>query len=285
VAIALALVGACRDRPTDHIVDRPGGDGRSPKVASRRDAPTYEAFPTLGAALAAIVPADTRVVGLGELHQRLDRPASRSALATFTVDGLPALAPRLSDLVVETWLVDAGCGSGAAAATSRLEATMQRPATTKSEIAELADAARRAGVQPLAMTLTCADYGKVAPAGGEVDAEAMLTLTTRELTRLATAAVTRRDGEPGRRPLVALYGGALHNDRFPEAGVAEWSYAATLDRATDGRFVEIDLIAPALAESDKAAQRQPWFALIRREPTAFKVWRRGERSFVVILPG
>ena len=39
-----------------------------------------------------------------------------------------------------------------------------------------------------------------------------------------------RDKEPTHRPWIAVYGGALHNDRFPEPGVAEWSYAAAIDK-------------------------------------------------------
>jgi hypothetical protein len=255
-------------------------------TATPRDGgpPPVRSFPALGAALAAIVPDDARVVGFGELHQRLDRPQARSALAVFTAEGLPALAPRLSDLVVETWLVDPKCGASAREATTRLETTMQRPATTKSEIAQLADAARAAGIQPHAMTLACTDYATIAPAGGEVDPVAMLTLTTRELGRVAASAVSHRDGEPGHRPLIALYGGALHNDRFPDAGVAEWSYAAAIDRATGGHFVEIDLIVPEFADGDQVAARQPWFPLLAEPATTVRVWQRGERSFVVVLP-
>jgi hypothetical protein len=84
-----------------------------------------------------------------------------------------------------------------------------------------------------------------------------------------------------------VYGGALHNDRFPDAAVAEWSYAAAVDRATGDRFVEIDVIVPELAEADPASRRQPWFALAGapRDPhNPVVVWQRGERSFVVVLP-
>ena len=79
----------------------------------------------------------------------------------------------------------------------------------------------------------------------------MLDLTTRELGRIATEAVAHRDATA--RPWIAVYGGALHNDRFPEPGVEDWSYAEGVDDATHGHFVEIDLIVPELAEDDKAS--------------------------------
>ena len=280
--------------------------------AALAEVPPHRAYPDLGAALVATIPADARVLGFGELHARTDR-RSRSAgggapdgsaggagvlprgidrapvtssLAHFT-KALPAFADRLSDLVIETWLVDPACGKTAVQATAKVETTVKRPEETKSEIAQLADAARAAHVQPHAMTLTCTDYAAIAPAQGEVDPVAMLTLTTRELTRIATSAVVHRDKEPSHRPWIAVYGGALHNDRFPDQAVAEWSYAAEVDRVTGGRFVEIDVIVPELAEADPVMQRQPWFPLTRaaRDPQSpVVVWKRGERSFVVLLP-
>lgn len=244
------------------------------------------AYPDLATALVATIPPDARVIGFGELHARRDRPAATSTLAAFT-RALPALADRLSDLVLETWLVDPGCGAPAVDATARIETAVERPAATRSEIARLADAARAARIQPHAMTLHCADYAAVAPAGGEVDAAAMLSLTTGELRRIVTGAVAHRDTQPGHRPWIAVYGGALHNNRFPEAGIAEWSYAADADRATGGHFVEIDLVVPELAAASPAARREPWFPLAGapRDPERpVVVWTRGERSFVVILP-
>jgi len=248
--------------------------------------PAHQAYPDLGAALVAIVPADARVVGFGELHARTDRAQVASSLASFT-QALPAIADKLSDLVIETWLVDPTCGKPAVQATAKVEATMKRPEETKSEIAQLADAARAAHIQPHAMTLTCTDYAAITPADHEVDPAAILTLTTRELTRIATSAVLHRDREPGHRPWIAVYGGALHNDRFPDKAVAEWSYAAEVDRTTGGHFVEIDVIVPELAVADPLMQRQPWLPLARaaRDPrNPILVWKRGERSFVVLLP-
>jgi hypothetical protein len=241
-------------------------------------------YADLSAALAAIIPQDARVLGFGELHQRTDRAQVRSTLARFTSEALPALQDRLSDLVVETWIVDPGCGSAAQEATAKVEITMRRPQQTKSEIGELADAARKAGVQPHAMHVTCDDYARIAPPGKEVQPEAMLTLTTHELGRIAAEAVTKPSGGSAHRPMIAVYGGALHNDRFPDQGVADWSYAKLLDDATAGHFVEIDLVVPELAAADPAAAKQPWFSLVTAADSTVHVWKRGERSFVVVLP-
>ncbi len=239
-------------------------------------------YADLAAALVAIIPAEARVVGFGELHNRVDRAAVRSALARFT-DALPRFGDKLSDLIVETWIVDPNCGKTAVAATQKMETEVKRPEATKSEIALLADAAKAAKIQPHAMTLSCADYKLVAPETGAPDPLAMLTLTTRELARIATSAVTHRNKQASHRPWIVVYGGALHNDRFPSTGVAEWSYAPIADKVTQDHFVEIDLIVPELAEPDQTSQRQPWFPLVAAA-TKITVWKRGERSFVVLLP-
>ena len=241
-------------------------------------------FDDLGAALRATIPDGARVIGFGELHARTDRANVKSSLAHFTSEGLPAIADKLSDLAVETWLVDPSCGAPAQEATERLTTAMRRPAATKNEIAQLAEAARGAGIQPHAMHLGCDDYSRIAPAGGEVQPEAMLTLTTRELGRIADEAVAHRDAEAGKRPWIAVYGGALHNDLFPDPSVAEWSYAAEVDRTTKQHFVEIDLIVPEFADGDPVSEKQAWYALTRAGDGKVHVWKRGERSFVIVLP-
>jgi hypothetical protein len=289
--LLLAAVVCCstcsgdRERPTPRTPEREARpvDAAPARVAA--DAvllPEHTRFADLASALKAIIPADARVVGFGELHARVDRATVRSSLAAFT-EALPSFGEQVSDLVVETWVVDPKCGKTAVKATQKIEADVKRPEATKSEIALLADAAKAAKIQPHAMTLSCADYKSLAPDKGPPDPVAMLTLTTKELARIAKSAIAYRDKQPEHRPWIAVYGGALHNDRFPEAAVAEWSYAAIVDKASADHFVEIDVIVPEFAEPDPTSQKQPWFPLVASADQVL-VWSRGERSFVVILP-
>ena len=122
-----------------------------------------DSYPDLGVGAQGDHPADARVVGFGELHARTDRAQVQSALARFTADALPAIEDKLSDLIVETWIVDPKCGQAAKTATAKVEITVRRPQETKSEIALLADAARAAKIQPHAMRINCDDYEKIAP--------------------------------------------------------------------------------------------------------------------------
>ena len=243
-----------------------------------------ETFPDLPTALKASIPADARVVGFGELHVRTDRKQVTSTLARFTADALPAIADQVSDLIVETWIADPKCGQQATTATAKVEMTVRRPQETKSEIALLAEAAKAAKIQPHAMKLSCADYDKFAPKDGEVDPGILLTLTTKELGRIAGEAVVHRDKKADKRPWIALYGGAIHNDRFPVAGVEDWSYAAQVDTVTKNHFVEIDLIVPEIAELEESWRKQPWFGLVVNADDKVHVFKRGDRSFVFVLP-
>lgn len=246
----LVLVGAC------------GGAGAPKDLAS---------------AIASVVPDDARVVGIGELHTRRDGPVVGSALAAFT-KALPALADHVSDLVVETWVPQNCTGGIAEAATARIEKTVMRREETKTEIGDLANTARSLGIQPRAMKIPCEDYEKLAPANGEPDPAVLLTFTTQELTRVAKEAVAK---PANARPWVVVYGGALHNDRFPAKGVEEWSYVSAVEQV--GKVVEIDVVVPELAEADPASRSQPWFSLVK-DRHDIAIWKRGERSFVIVLP-
>jgi hypothetical protein len=246
--------------------------------------PPHHNAPDLAAAIRELVTPDVRVLGVGEIHQRVDRPsAARSALARFTDDVLPVVAGRASDLVIETWQPDKNCGGKAEAATAQVEATMQRPASTKSELATLVEHARAAKIQPHPMRLTCDDWTTVAPPGQEIDYAAMLAIVTRELGRIATAA-----SEHSPTKLVITYGGAMHNDLFPNAGLEDWSFAVGpegVDAATDHHYLELDLYVPEYAAEDKFSQAEPWFPLLAQTgPDHVVVIERGPRSFVVLLP-
>lgn len=281
--MVLAACGKDTPKPSHGLapvaVEKP-----APADAAALPLPDHVETADLGDALRKIIPSDARVIGFGELHARTDRAQVKSALARFTEQGLPAIADQLSDLVVETWIVDGKCGSAAQEATAKVTVTMRRPQETKSEIAELADAARKAHIQPHAMRVTCSDYARIAPAGQQVAPEELLTLTTRELGRIATESVIHRDREVSHKPWIAVYGGALHNDRFPDAAVAEWSYAAKADAVTKDHFVEVDLIVPEFAEADPVSQKQPWYPLVTAADGKVRSWKRGERSFVIVLP-
>jgi hypothetical protein len=282
----LSVTIACSSKPpapkTETVAPPVAVVDAAPIDAPEPELPGTTSYATLAEAMTATIPADARVIGIGELHSRVDRAQVRSSLSQFTA-ALPSFGANVSDLILETFITDPKCGQQAQQTTQKMETEVKRPVETKSEIAQLADAAKAAGIQPHAMTVTCADYKSLAPSG-QVDPLAMLTLTTRELKRIAASAVAHRDKDPQHRPWIMLYGGALHNDRFPEDAVKEWSYAAAIDQVTQNHFVELDVIVPELAADDAQSQKQPWFPLVEQAGSRVRVFTRGERSFVIVLP-
>ncbi len=242
----------------------------------------------LATAFRELVGDDVRAVGVGELHTRIDKASDvRSALARFTDVIVPLVAARASDLVVETWTADPDdkkCGEQATKATQQVEQATQRPEATKSELAMLADATRAAKIAGHAMKLGCADWAKIAPPGKEISIEAMLTIITRELGRIAVEAIAARDAQKSTRRLVLTYGGALHNDLYPVEGVEDWSFGPKVDQASGGHYVELDLVVPEYAEIDQSVAYEPWYPLLPLTgPDHVVIVEKGPRSYAVLL--
>jgi hypothetical protein len=270
---------------------------RSPGLAV---APTARVFASAAAAIAAALPdelgerGDTGgVVAFGELHQTTATTKIPSALHRFTTELLPAFAPRLSHLVVETWVTNGHCGEAERAVTADVERTTQRPASTESEIEALIRVAEENGVAPRILSISCADYAAMRGGGGAgesgsgVDYDRILRVTARALEAAIVRALGDRRAAAAVRPrLVAVYGGALHNDLTPEVGLEAYSFAPRVLAATLGRYHEIDLVVPEYAASSAAVRAQPWWRAYRRarRPGATVLVRRAARSFVVVFP-
>jgi hypothetical protein len=111
-------------------------------------------------------------------------------------------------------------------------------------------------------------------------------VTARALEVAIVRALGDRGPAAARPRLVAVYGGALHNDLTPEVGLEAYSFAPRVLAATLGRYHEIDLVVPEYAASSAAVRAQPWWRAYRRarRPGAAVLVRRAARSFVVVFP-
>jgi len=257
-------------------------------------APTARIFGTaVEAVQTALAGSVGGVVAFGELHQTRATAGIPSALKRFETELLPKVGDRLSHLVVETWVTTGRCGEAEKAVTADVERTTQRPATTESEIETLIRVARERGITPRILSISCADYEAMRPAGGAVDYDRTLRVTARALE----SAVIRAVGEAAARAggasssdgprMVAVYGGALHNDLVPDPELAPYSFAPRVLAATLGRFLEIDLVVPEYAAASAATQAQPWWRAYKRARpgrNAAILVRRSARSYVVVFP-
>jgi len=253
--------------------------------------PRATRFESPSAAIAAALD-ETRIAGgvvaFGELHQTLATVGVPSALHRFTGELFPGLAPRFSQLVVETWMTTGRCGEAEKAVTADVEKTTERPPQTESEIETLLRVAHDRGVQPRILSIGCADY-QAMRSGDGVDYDRTLRVTAAALDTaisraLRSAALAARTTGPR---LVAVYGGALHNDLHPDPELAAYSFAPAVLKATLGHYIEIDLVVPEYAETSEAVKAQPWWRAYQaaRRSGATVLVRRDPRSFVVVFPG
>ncbi|HEY4392569.1 MAG TPA: hypothetical protein VGP64_00830 [Polyangia bacterium] len=242
-----------------------------------------EKFVSPAGAVHAFLDHATGVVAFGELHQTEKTAGIRSSLARFTDEILPAVAPRASHLIVETWISRGTCGETEQQVTKDVARTTERPAETENEIVRLLRRAKELGVAPHVLDVDCHEYQKLVGADGAVDYDRLLTMTGQHLGRAIEQALALP--RPADRPLVLVYGGALHNDLLPNPELAKYSFGPAIDALTHGDYREIDLFVPELVDTMPALRAERWYAAwrpTRTKPGATLV-RRQPRSAVLLF--
>jgi hypothetical protein len=236
------------------------------------------------------------VLGVGEVHAPAGA-AVASAAKRFTIELLPALAPRASDVLLELMMPPGGCASAVAEARREQEpVTAQHAATAQDEYVAMGERARALGVVPDMLRPTCADMDAIKHAGDD-----LVDVSLSTIARLARAQASRmidRDAlsDADRGKMVVLYGGSLHNDLTPPPEAARWSYAPALAEDAQGRFTAIDLIVPEFVGNDAAWQALAWWPRYQalrgasgsgsrlNRATLFRLSRGRPASFVLFFP-
>lgn len=255
-AAVIALCVACgADRPFDPA-----------------DGVPYREFPDVATAVRALVDEQERaprVFAVGEYHPTVGVPV-RTPLAWFSAEVLPVLEARASHLVVETWR-DASC-TAADPVQAQVVRVTQRPPSQPGEIAHLATTK----VETHGLSMTCLEHSAMLDPKGRVDFFRLLEMVTVKLHEAARRLL--RDGQD-----VIVYGGALHNDRYPRWPLDTLAYAHTLAR--DYEVLELDLAVPEIVAPIRLLWTEDWFPLVARAaPDRVLVWQRGPGSYVLILP-
>jgi hypothetical protein len=237
------------------------------------------------AAIAALLPDAGGVIAFGELHQTRATANVRSAIARFTDEILPVVAPYASHLIVETWITRGACGASEARVTEEVARTTERPVETESEIMKLLRRAKELGVAPHVLDIGCDEYKVLVGQGGDggVDYDKLLTITTQHLERAIGQGLLlpRASG----RPLVVVYGGALHNDLFPDPALAKYTFGRKVHAATRGAYREVDLYVPEMVDTTPALKAEPWHKAWLRAGAGRSavVIERNPRSTIVIF--
>jgi hypothetical protein len=242
-----------------------------------------EKFVSPAGAMHAFLDHATGVVAFGELHQTEKTAGVRSSIARFTDEILPVVAPRAAHLIVETWISTGRCGETEKKVTADVARTTERPAETENEIVRLLRRAKELGVAPHVLDVDCHAYQTLMGAGGAVDYDRLLTLTGQHLGRAIEQALALP--RPAERPLVLVYGGALHNDLAPNPALASYSFGPAIDVLTQGNYREVDLYVPELVDTMPALRAERWYAAWRpvRAQSGVTLVRRRPRSAVLLF--
>jgi hypothetical protein len=171
-----------------------------------------------------------------------------------------------------------------AARAAQREVTAPQADTNQDEYVALGEAARHLGVVPDALRPTCDDLAAVG-AEPELAVSRMLETIARLSAEKASVLVARLQ-RVGSDKMVILYGGALHNDVDPKPERLPWSYGPALMKATNGRYVELDIFAPEAIQDTATWRALPWYA--QYDGTAFGAYavlfHPAAASWVLILP-
>jgi len=258
----------------------------TPAVGCVRFASTEDAF-------AWVMAHQPAVLGVGEAHAQKGTEGIASATKRFTETMVPVLAGKASDLLLEAWAGDPRCQrvvKQVASAQAPVKET--QVAQNPNEYVAMGTRAKAVGIQPHLLQPTCDEYGELADAGADV-ITASLALIKRRTQTQALEMYQRNQAQKNGRVVVA-YGGAMHNDLAPSEKLRAYSYGPEIEAATQGRYVELDLIVPEYIKKNEVWEKLPWFGawevegparakagLVGGGATLFVV---GPRSFVIVFP-
>lgn len=240
-------------------------------------------FPTVAAALHWLVTeTNPQIIGFGEAHAQSGHSGPSTALR-FGEELLPSLAQKARFLLVELIQPPTGC------AEARKQVQTESDAITKGQAQDnqndyltLGHRARALQVPVDILRPDCVEFEAIASAP-----EPLFRMMTSIAELSARRLIEEKKGATAVKPLVLTYGGALHNDAVPRPGFEEMSFGPTLVAATDGRYVELDLVlAEGLGTS--AWSRLPWFeatlvATKNRKGVEAVLIERSPQSYALLL--
>lgn len=227
---------------------------------------------------------EPRVLGLGEAHAQKGTEGIASSTKRFTETLLPELRGKTAGLVLELWLAEPKCGKVVEVVREQQKpVTATQAKTNPNEIVALGDRAFALGIRPYPLRPSCEDYAPIADAGPDAVAR-MLELIER-LSEERMKALLALGTDAGVGTMVVGYGGALHNDARPAAGKEGFSYGPAMTHATNGRYIELDLIVGDFVRDEAPWTSLPWVKtyLARARDQTTLLYRPGPASFVLVF--
>ncbi len=225
---------------------------------------------------------EPRVLGLGEAHAQKGSEAIASSTKRFTEALLPELQGKTAGLVLELWLGEPKCGKVVEVVREQQKpVTRTQAKTNPNEIVALGDRAFALGIRPYPLRPSCEDYAPIADAGAD-GVRKMLELIER-LSEERMKSLLALGTDAG--AMVVGYGGALHNDALPAPGKEGFSFGPAMTHATNGRYIELDLIVGNFVRDEAPWTSLPWVKpyLARARDQTTLLYRPGPASFVLVF--
>jgi len=240
------------------------------------------AFTTPQAAFEHVLKLEPRVLAIGEAHAQEGTTGIRSSTRRFAEQLLPLLSGRSKHIVIELLLANCQAKTVERAAQAQAPVTEHQAKSNQNEFLTLGKYAQRLGIEPQALAPDCKEYDSVS-AAGEDGVARLLTLVAKQTQHAVEALLAEPEGKSA---LILTYGGALHNDLTPRPGHESWSFGPQLALATQGRYVELDLIVPEFVKDTEAWRAMPWFRALDREQMTSEtlLYRPTPSSFALIFP-
>lgn len=256
----------------------------APVVANARPCGAFDclAFPTPQAAFGFVLQSEPRVLAIGEAHAQAGTTGIQSSTRRFAEQLLPLVSGKAKHIVIE--LLIGNCKAKTVEKVEKAQApvTENQAKGNQNEFLTLGKYAQRLGIEPQALTPECAEYDRAASAGDD-SVPRLLTLIAKQTARSVEGLLgsSDRSGE-----LILTYGGALHNDLYPRPGQESWSFGPQLAAASQGRYLELDLIVPEFVKDTDAWRAQPWFGAFDRAHLSGEtlLYRPRASSFALIFP-
>jgi hypothetical protein len=245
---------------------------------------SFKSYDSPVEALEDVLKEKPKIIGIGEYHQNQENSKIPSSMQRFTNEMLPVLKDKVSDLLLETWIVDKKCGEVEEKAVTQMDQTLDKPETTEDELVSLVKTSRKLGITPHILKFSCQDYQSFY-VDNEIQFGTLLELITERLKSKATTIFEKKD--PASDKMIMLYGGLIHNTLYPpDPYERKYSYALSLKELTHDHYIELDMIVPEYVEKDPAITRQSWFKTYKKKGSSRQTFLINPRPFyyVMVLP-
>jgi hypothetical protein len=275
-------------QPALSVSAAPAASTSAPKSTPAKAAPRpcgaldCLAFATPEAAFAYVLESAPRVLAIGEAHAQEGTAGIHSSTRRFAEQLLPMLAGKSKHIVIELLLANCKQATVSGVAKQQAPVTEHQAKGNQNEFLTLGKVAQRLGIEPQALTPDCAEYESVIAAGD--DGVARLLALVAETTTKQVEVLLAKPETAGE--ILLTYGGALHNDLYPEPGQEAWSFGPKLAADSAGHYVELDLIVPEFVKDSEAWHKMPWFRAFDRDHLTGEtlLYRPAPSSFALIFP-